>query len=366
MAHRFHNLHIEPWLLNVVQLCALTLIIVLAASALLVLGQVILAPIISSIVIGLMFGPLADRIERIGVPPTVSGAAVVVSFFLIIMTILTAFVWPLYGWISRLPELWVKLQGIIADWQGMMSTIEGAREQLNQFTSQTADMVVQVEEDSPLKAVAFSAPTFLAQILIFLVSLYFFIATREEIKKAVISLFSVDNTRRAVAHIFNEVEQFISRYLISITFINIGLGLTMSFALWAAGIPAPFLWGMLAGLMNYITYIGPAIMMATLFGVGLVTFDTVNAALIPMIIYFIINGIEAQLVTPTVIGRAMMLNPFLVFFTITYWIWIWGPLGGFIAVPMLLIATTIVLNINTHLLNKSPQSDAEKLSSEPG
>jgi predicted PurR-regulated permease PerM len=362
MSHRFDKLHVAPWLLSLLQAGALILIIVIAATTILVFGQVFLAPLIASIVIGLMFGPLADRIERFGIHPAISGGAVVVIFFLIIMTMLTAFVWPLSGWISRLPELWSKLQGIIADWQGMMTTIEGAREQLNQFTSQSADMVVQVEEDSPIKTVAFSAPTFLAQILIFLVSLYFFIATRMQIKQFVIGLFAMVQTRDAVAQIFDDVEQFISRYLLSITFINIGLGLTISFALWAAGIPAPFLWGMLAGVMNYITYIGPVIMIACLFGVGLVTFDTLNAALIPVVIYTIINGIEAQFVTPTIIGRAMTLNPFLVFFAITYWIWAWGPLGGFIAVPMLLIVVTIVQNINRHITEEDSKSTLIKAS----
>lgn len=359
MSSRYDKLQVAPWIISLLQMGAYGLTIILASSAMLIWGQVILAPIISSIVIGLMFGPLADRIERFGVPPIISGGAVVVAFFLIIMIMLTAFIFPLSGWISRLPELWVKLQGILADWQGMMSAIEGARKQLNEFTSQTADMVVQVEDGSPLETVAVSAPTALAQILIFLVSLYFFIATREQIKSFIIGLFSVTSTRNAFADIFDEVEQFISRYLLSITFINIGLGLTISFALWAAGIPAPFLWGMLAGLMNYITYIGPVIMMATLFGVGLVTFDTVNAALIPVIIYTIINGVEAQIITPSILGRAMTLNPFLVFFAITFWIWAWGPLGGFIAVPMLLIMTTIVQNVAAHT-NADPSIKSTK------
>lgn len=359
MSNHFENLQPAPWVISLLQLGALTLVIVLGGSALLIWGQVILAPLVSSIVIGLMFGPLADRIEKFGVSPAVSGGAVVVAFFLILSTMLTAVILPLSGWISRLPELWRKLQGIVADWQGMMSAVEGAREQLNKFTSQSADMVVQVEDGSPIETVAFSAPTFFAQILIFLVSLYFFIATREQIKTFVIGLFSVERTQRAVSHIFDDVEQFISRYLLSITFINIGLGLTISFALWAAGIPAPFLWGMLAGVLNYITYIGPVIMIASLFGVGLVTFDTLNAALIPVIIYTIINGIEAQFVTPTIIGRAMMLNPFLVFVTLTYWIWAWGPLGGFIAVPMLLIVNTIVQNLNETVAVPNTKSEAK-------
>ncbi|AVX03655.1 putative permease PerM like protein [Maritalea myrionectae] len=358
MSSRFDKLQVAPWMISLLQLAAYSLVIILALSTMLIWGQVILAPLVSSIVIGLMFGPLADRIERFGVPPVISGGAVVLIFFLIIMTMLTAFILPLSGWISRLPELWYKLQGILADWQGMMSAIEGAREQLDKFTSQSADMVVQVEEGSPIKTVAVSAPTALAQILIFLVSLYFFIATREQIKSFIIGLFATNSSRTTFAVIFDEVEQFISRYLLSITFINIGLGLTISFALWAVGIPAPFLWGMLAGLMNYITYIGPVIMMATLFGVGLVTFDTVNAALIPVIIYTIINGIEAQIITPSILGRAMTLNPFLVFFAITFWIWAWGPLGGFIAVPMLLIMTTVIQNLAAHTgvtENKKPQ-----------
>lgn len=82
MSQRFDRLQVAPWFISLLQVGALSLVIIMASSAILIWGQVILAPLVSSIVIGLMFGPLADRIERFGVPSFISGAAVVMTFFL--------------------------------------------------------------------------------------------------------------------------------------------------------------------------------------------------------------------------------------------------------------------------------------------
>ncbi len=81
MSQRFDRLQVAPWFISLLQVGALSLVIIMASSAILIWGQVILAPLVSSIVIGLMFGPLADRIERFGVPSFISGAAVVMTFF---------------------------------------------------------------------------------------------------------------------------------------------------------------------------------------------------------------------------------------------------------------------------------------------
>ena len=116
-------------------------------------------------------------------------------------------------------------------------------------------------------------------------------------------------------------------------------------ALWAVGVPSPALWGALAGLLNFIVYVGPALMAAILFAIGLATFDTISGSLMPPLIYLALNLIEAQFVTPMVIGRTLTLNPFLVLLALAFWIWIWGPIGGFVAIPALLIIFAVTRNI---------------------
>ncbi len=107
------------------------------------------------------------------------------------------------------------------------------------------------------------------------------------------------------------------------------------------GLPAPYIWGMVAGLMNFILYIGPATVAASLLVAGALAFDG-PMTVIPSLAFLCINGIEAQFVTPTLVGKHMHVNPLLVFLSLVLWLWLWGPLGGIVAIPILLYVLAIV------------------------
>ena len=151
--------------------------------------------------------------------------------------------------------------------------------------------------------------------------------------------------RWRIAHVFRDVERYVSQYLLQITGINLALGATLSACLWLAGVPSALMWGLLACTLNYVIYIGPAVMVAILLGVGLATAQTSIGIFLPPAIYLGLNILESQVVTPHVLGRSMAINPFIIFLSLVFWIWIWGPVGGFIAVPFLLIVMTTYTNI---------------------
>jgi Predicted permease len=308
-------------------------------------GELLLAPITLAIVIGLMFGPLAARVEALGVPPAVSALIVVIVFMVLIAAAITSVVVPLSEWSRYLPQIWGKAKAIISDWKDVFTSIESFRESLQSVMGSSGRMQVDVAEDSPITSAAWMAPTILTQLLVFLSSLYFFVATRNQIRVAVLALCFERRLRWRVAHIFRDVETLVSRYLLSITAINIGLGIAVAAAMWAIGVPSPLLWGALAGLLNYIVYIGPAVMAVVLACVGLATGEGLMGAALPPLAYLTLNLIEAQFVTPHVVGRTLTLNPFLVFITLAFWIWVWGAIGGFIAVPILLVLTVMVRHI---------------------
>lgn len=122
-------------------------------------------------------------------------------------------------------------------------------------------------------------------------------------------------------------------------------GFAVGVGLWLIGVPSAPLWGALAALSNFVVFVGPLVMTLVLFAVGLSEFDTLGGSLLPPLIYQAINVVESQFFTPGVIGRTMTLNPFLVVLALAFWIWMWGALGGFIAIPALLICYAIVRNI---------------------
>ncbi|MFN3130223.1 AI-2E family transporter [Roseibium sp.] len=304
-------------------------------------GKVILAPVCLSIVVGSLFGPAADRLGRLGIPSWVSAALMVVLFILLITTAGAAFMVPLSDWLDKLPLIWAKLQSQLVSWQGLFASISSLQEELRNAMGQSGNMQVSVDETSPVESVFYFAPTFMAQIILFLASLYFFVLTRPRVFRSTVDWSTPATKRYRMAIAFQRIEKRLSTYLLSITCVNVGLAAAVSAALWLIGVPSPILWGVLAGVLNYVIYIGPAIMVLIMTGVGLSIGNSIPEILLPPLVYLLLNLFEAQFVTPTVLGRTMTLNPFLVFLTIAFWIWLWGPIGGFIAVPALLAGVTL-------------------------
>jgi predicted PurR-regulated permease PerM len=313
-------------------------------------GQVFLAPVTLAIVIGLMFGPVADRVERFGVPPALSAGVVVLTFIGVIAAGVMLFAAPLSEWVARGPQIWNKLQAQLDNLQGPLQAVSAFEEQISSIFGSNNAMAVTVEDGGQMISVAMLAPAILAQVLIFLASLYFFVATRDHIRISVLSLCVSRRMRWRTAHVFRDVEARVSRFLLSITFINACVGCAVALAMWAIGMPSPILWGAMAAVLNYIPYVGQAVMVLVLLAVGLGTQTGLENILLPVGCYVAINFIEGQIVTPHFIGRTMTLNPFIIFLSITFWLWTWGPIGGLVAVPTLLIATSVL----AHMLPSKP------------
>jgi predicted PurR-regulated permease PerM len=307
-------------------------------------GEYILSPIALGIVIGLMLGPVALRLERLGLPAGLSAFIVVALFIGVLVVFALVIAAPLSTWSGRIPEIWTQLQAQLSQFKQPIEAIRAAREELRGIAGGSG-VTVSVDDGSAVESVATLAPAVIAQILIFLASLYFFVATRHATRTAILRLCFSRRLRWRTAHIFRDVETFVSRYLLSITVINVSEGVAVGAGLYLVGVQSAILWGALAAVANFIIFLGPLSMTILLFGVGLTEFDTFGGALIPPLVYQSINLVEQQFITPVVIGRTMTMNPFVVVLALIFWIWLWGPLGGFIAIPALLIVYAIVRNV---------------------
>jgi len=336
---QFERLTIQTSRLALIVIGGLALIVALA------LGKVVLAPISLAIVVGLMFGPVADALERRRVPSGLSAAMVVVLFIAVLLAAGALFTAPLLAWIERGPALWSKLQSQLVAFKAPFETMGAIQDQLKTLMGSNAALTVKVQDGGPVQDVALMAPSVLADILLFLFGLYFFLATRHHIRISVLSLCFSRRMRWRSAHVFRDVELKISRFLLSAAAINSGVGIATTLAMWALGMPSPLLWGAMAAVLNFIPYVGQATMLVVLFGVGLGTQPSILWATIPVVVYAAINMTADQLVFPQLVGRALTLNPFVIFVSIAFWLWIWGPMGGFLAVPSLLIVQSVIMHI---------------------
>jgi predicted PurR-regulated permease PerM len=176
---------------------------------------------------------------------------------------------------------------------------------------------------------------FLAGALVMLILLYFLLASGDLFLRKLVRILPTLEDKKVAVDIARQIEDQISTYLRSVTLINAGLAITVSIAMWVIGMPNPMLWGAMVGLFNFVPYVGPFTSLLILALVGVMTFDNLGWALLPPGIYFCIDAIESNFITPAFLGHRLSLNPVVVFIGVTFWAWLWGIGGALLAVPML-------------------------------
>ncbi len=180
-----------------------------------------------------------------------------------------------------------------------------------------------------------AVPQMLASVGFTLVFLFFLLASGDLFyQKLIRSMPTLADKKRAL-HIAHDIERELSRYLFTITMINASLGIAVGTLLWWVDMPTPVIFGALAMLLNFIPYIGALIGMAIVGVIALAEFGSLAEALVPVLLYLACTTVEGQLVTPTIVGRRLEMNAAAVFLSVALWGWIWGIVGMFLAVPVM-------------------------------
>jgi predicted PurR-regulated permease PerM len=257
-------------------------------------------------------------------------------------------------WSTRLPELGSLLRDRLhvfdrplALWQQLQSMVGGS-DPLAAFQMPKFDWVQPTLE--------FLSPTF-TEFLLFLVTLVLFIASWRDLRRALIMTFPDHVSRLRTLRILNAIEGHLGGYLLTVTVINLGVGAATGIICAVTGMPNPAGLGALAATLNFFPIIGPVAMFVILSVVGVIAFSTIGAALIAPVAFVGLTFLEGHFVTPTIIGRRLELNALAVFIALAFWTWLWGPMGGFLSSPLLIVA----LILKEHLLPvDSPQLPPDK------
>ncbi len=294
----------------------------------------IFAPLALGLVLGVVLSPISTWLSRIGTPRVV-GALAVMVFALVVLAGILLFIGPI---VSRLlvqaPQIWREILDSVREFQGVLRGISDASEEVAKaIGSEPNGDAAEPTRVPSLTDALFAAPAFAAQLLIFVGTLFFFVLSREEIYDWITDRLTASHDIMELR--LEEADRLVSRYFLTISVINIFFGAAVAAAMALIGMPAPLLWGVVATLMNFILYLGPAVVAFTLFVAGIVVFDGPQV-LAPMAAFVALNITEGQFVTPMLVGRHMSVNPLLVFLSLVFWLWLWGPLGGVIAIPILI------------------------------
>ncbi len=219
-----------------------------------------------------------------------------------------------------------------------MHTIDSASEQVTKIAGGSdSDGVVKVaiKQPSLTNYLLNATMSFCAGALITIVLVYLLLAMGHRTLNSVVELLPSVEDKRSFITMIRNVELGISHYLLTITAINIVLGIVVGTALGLLGMPDPILLGLMVTTLNFIPFVGGFIGIAVTFLIGVVHLPTPADAIAGPLIYLAINALEGNVITPMILGRSMKLNPVIVFLIIIFGGWVWGVGGILISVPML-------------------------------
>jgi predicted PurR-regulated permease PerM len=306
-------------------------------------AQHVIVPILLAWVIATIVLPLVKWLQDRGVSRAAAATCVTLLFLLLIAALVILLSAPVASWLGRASQLGSLLRerlesfshplALLQELQKGLGAIEGSGTKVMKVEQQSASMV------STILGVLTPAIT---QFLLFLGALIFYLIYRDQLRATVVHLVSHREGRLTTLRALNEIDDNMTTYFGTFTLVNVGLGVVATVLTWATGLPNPFLWGVLACVLNYIPYIGPAIMIGTLAVVGLFVHPNLGAAVVAPLLYLATVTLEGHFLTPAVMGQRLELNPFAIFLAIAFCAWLWGPMGAFLAVPLLMALSVVV------------------------
>ena len=298
-------------------------------------------------VAGTILAPLVDEVVRRGLPRPVAVVLVTIVALLIILSIVGLLSTPLTYWVGKTAELGALIKQKLQLLSQPMALFDEIAKALAEFSGSSAQLPpIEAGSSSIIKGILSALTPIVTEFLLFFFAMIFFLLFLHEIKSGMVGFFSDSNARDTALRIMGDVEINLSKFFGTLAIVNVCLGSWPQLT-WALGLPHPLLWGVLAATLNFIPYLGPAIMIVALFLIGLMNFQTLGQSLLAPVAYLSITTIEGQVLTPTIIGHRLTLNPFLVFLSIAFWAWMWGPIGAFLATPLLISAVIAVRHVSS-------------------
>ncbi len=318
----------------------LTGIFILMALGSLYFAGDFLLPVVLAVLLTLVFRPVVTALRRYGIPEFIGALILVLGLLGLIAGAIYYLSGPVSRWVADAPRIAEEIQAKIAAIRGPVDALVQATDQMGQIAGAAEDPGVQrvvISEPGLLSRAATGVPEVVAGIGLTLVLMLFLLGSGTMFYEKLVKVLPTLSDKKRALRIVHDIEHEVSRYLFTVCIINAGLGAAVGIGMYFLGMPTPLLWGVVAGLLNFVPYLGALIGIVMVGAVGLVTFDTLGQAALAPLVYLICNAIEGQIVTPLVVGRRLELNEVAIFIAVAFWGWLWGLVGALVAVPFLVL-----------------------------
>jgi predicted PurR-regulated permease PerM len=307
-------------------------------------GAEFFLPVTAALVIAIALVPMLEWFERRGVPSKLASALCVVIFLAIATFAVLSIVLPAINWVALVPE---RIDRVTASLQPVLDLYANLERFVDNIASRIASSAETGREvriatpNSMMGIIAASAPHAAIQLFFALLVIYFFLAGWTAMRRRTIKSRGSFEGAMTTARVIQQVVEATSTYIGTITVINVCLGALTALILWGLGMDSALMWGGIVAVLNYIPYLGPIVTAVLLFVGALMTFPDIWAAMLPPLIFLALHTIEANAITPMIVGQKIEVNPLLILLSLSFWAWVWGTTGALLAVPLLIIIKTV-------------------------
>lgn len=334
---------------------ALTVLAVCAVVFMLQWAQAIFIPLMLAVMISYTLSALVNQLQQWHIPRAIGAAVLLLT---IVGGTVTA-VYSLGGETSRLIEtlpaavdkLREALPTRIGTSEGNMEKVQRAARELEQVASDSGAPapalprgVTRVQIEKPALNVhdylwmgTKGAIGFAAQLGVVLFLAFFVLVSGDTFRRKLVSLAGPTLTKKKITlQVLDEINGQIQRYMLVQILTSVVVGLVTWLAFVSIGMEYAAIWGIAAGVLKIIPYVGPLIMSGGTLLIAFLQFGTLGMALFVSGIALLITSIEGYLLTPWLIGRASRMNPVVIFIAVLFWGWIWGLWGLLLGVPIIM------------------------------
>jgi predicted PurR-regulated permease PerM len=303
-----------------------------------------LLPIVLAVLLSLILYPAVRLLRRIAIPEPIGAAIVVLTLAGLMGTGLYQLFEPASDWISKLPRISEQVERKLMNVRRSMEQMSKAAKKVEALTSvdgqgsaQRQTQVVSVSsEPSLMSRIMTGTQNMLISAGATLVLLFFLLASGDLFMRKLVRVLPTLTDKKTAVNVARTIHTAMAQYLFTITCINVGLGCATAVLMDLLGMPNPLLWGVMVALFNFVPYVGAGISGIVLTVVAFVTFADLHDIMLVPLLYFSLETIEGQFITPYLTGRSLTLNPVMIFVSMLLWGWIWGVVGALMAVPILM------------------------------
>jgi predicted PurR-regulated permease PerM len=318
---------------------ALTGLFLIAAFYTLYFMRAMLLPLVLALLLSYLLVPLVRGLAKVKIRPLFGSAIVLLALIAAIGYSVSLLSEPAAGWIEKAPYSLQQLKAKLLPLKKPIEKVAQATGEIDKLTTpepeQAKPQEVVVKRSALADAFFTQGPEFVASGVVMFILLYFLLAYDGVFLEKIIRITPRLGDKKKAVSIIRDIEAHISRYLLTITAINIGLGLAVGITVHLLGLRNPIMWGVMVAILNFVPYLGALTGIICMTLGAVLSFDSLGYALVFPASYLLLAILEGNFITPMVLGRSLTLNPVLILIALAFWGWMWGISGMILAVPIL-------------------------------